>query len=209
MILHPASYGTKDIFVFFPALCCEERRFFMQKNKSKALKNVKVLTVSAMMIALSAVIGYVCKTIPALNLGTGLRITFENLPIIVSGIMFGPIIGGCVGCIADLLSCLSSGQAPLPWVLVGSISVGVVAGVSSKFIVIKNGFLKLIVSELLAHLVGSMVIKTIALYAIFGPVVLFRIPMSIGIAAVEIILLCAMYKNKTVRNLIDSKGGRI
>ncbi len=181
----------------------------MQKNKATHLKNVKVLTISAMMIALSAVIGYVCKTIPALNLGTGLRITFENLPIIVSGIMFGPIIGGCVGCVADLLSCLFSGQTPMPWVLVGSISVGVVAGVSSKFIVRKNGFLKLIVSELLAHLVGSMIIKTIALYAIFGPVVLFRIPMSIGIAAVEIILLCAMYKNKTVRNLIDSKGGRI
>lgn len=179
----------------------------MQKNKATRLKNVKVLTLSAMMIALSAVIGYVCKTIPALDLGSGLRITFENLPIIIAGIMFGPVVGGCVGCIADLLSCLFSGQAPLPWILVGSISVGVVAGVSSKFIVRKNGFLKLVVSELLAHLVGSMIIKTIALYTIFGPIVLFRIPMSIGIAAVEIILLCAMYKNKTVRNLIDSKGG--
>lgn len=176
----------------------------MQKNKSNSLRNVKVLTVSAMMVALSAVIGYVCKTIPALNLGSGLRITFENLPIILSGIMFGPIVGGCVGCIADLLSCLFSGQTPMPWVLVGSISVGVMAGIGSKFIVRRNGFLKLIVSELLAHLVGSMIIKTIALYFVFGPVVLFRIPMSVGIAAVEIILLCTMYKNKTVRNLIDS-----
>ena len=180
----------------------------MQKNKETRSKNIKVLTISAMMIALSAVIGYVCKTIPVLNLGTGLRITFENLPIIIAGIMFGPVVGGCVGCVADLLSCLFSGQAPLPWVLVGSISVGVVAGLSSRFIVRKNGILKLIVSELLAHLVGSMIIKTIALYTIFGPIVLFRIPMSIGIAAVEIILLCAIYKNKTVRNLIDSKGGR-
>ncbi len=181
----------------------------MKKNRSDGLGNIKVLTISAMMIALSAVIGYVCKTIPALNLGTGLRITFENLPIIVAGIMFGPVVGGCVGCVADLLSCLFSGQTPMLWVLVGSISVGVVAGISSKFIVRKNGFLKLIVSELLAHLVGSMIIKTIALYPIFGQVVLFRIPMSIGISAVEIILLCAMYKNKTVRNLIDTKGGRI
>lgn len=180
----------------------------MQKNKSNSLRNVKVLTVSAMMVALSAVIGYVCKTIPALNLGSGLRITFENLPIILSGIMFGPIVGGCVGCIADLLSCLFSGQTPMPWVLVGSISVGVMAGIGSKFIVRRNGFLKLIVSELLAHLVGSMIIKTIALYFVFGPVVLFRIPMSVGIAAVEIILLCTMYKNKTVRNLIDSGGVR-
>ena len=177
----------------------------MKKNKPNTLRNVKVLTVSAMMVALSAVIGYVCKTIPALNLGSGLRITFENLPIILSGIMFGPIVGGCVGCLADLLSCLFSGQTPLPFVLVGSISVGVMAGIGSKFIVRKNGVLKLIVSEVLAHLVGSMIIKTIALYYIFGAVVLFRIPMSIGIAAVEIVLLCIMYRNKTVRNLIDSK----
>ena len=180
----------------------------MKKNRSGSLRNVKVLTVSAMMIALSAVIGYVCKTIPALNLGTGLRITFENLPIIVSGIMFGPVVGGCVGCLADLLSCLFSAQTPMPWVLVGSIAVGVVAGMSSKLIVIRNGFLKLIVAELLAHLVGSMIVKTAALYAVFGPIVLFRIPMSIGIAAVEIALLCVMYKNKTVRNLIDSGGRR-
>ena len=181
----------------------------MSGNKRLRLfGSINTLAISALLCAMSVVIGIFCKTY--LNFGTGLfRITFENLPIIVSGIMFGPIVGGCVGCMADLLSCLSSGQAPLPWVLVGSISVGVVAGVSSKFIVRKNGFVKLVVAELLAHLVGSMVIKTVALYTIFGPVVLFRIPMSIGIAAVEIILLCAMYKNKTVRNLIDSKGGRI
>ena len=182
--------------------------FFMKKSKSNTLRNVKVLTVSAMMIALSAVIGYICKTIPALNLGSGLRITFENLPIIVAGIMFGPVIGGCVGCLADLLSCLFSAQTPMPWVLVGSISVGVVAGISSKFIVRRNGFLKLIAAELLSHLVGSMIIKTAALYVVFGPIVLFRIPISIGIAAVEIVLICIMYKNKTVRNLIDSGGRR-
>ncbi len=181
----------------------------MKKSKFALFGNIEALTISAMLVALGAVIGYVCKIIPALDLGTGLRITFENLPIIVAGIMFGPVVGGCVGCVADLLSCLFSGQAPLPWILVGSVSVGVVAGLSSKFIVRKSGFLKLIVSEILAHLIGSMIIKTIALYAIFGPIVLFRIPMSVGIATVEIILLCTMYKNKTVRNLIDSSGRRI
>ena len=180
----------------------------MKKSTSNSLRNVKILTVSAMMIALSAVIGYVCKTIPALNLGSGLRITFENLPIIVAGVMFGPVIGGCVGCLADLLSCLFSAQTPMPWVLVGSVSVGIMAGISSKFIVRRNGYLKLIAAELLAHLVGSMIIKTAALYVVFGPIVFFRIPMSIGIAAVEIALLCIMYKNKTVRNLIDSGGRR-
>ena len=146
------------------------------------------------------------KTIPILNLGTGLRITFENLPIIVSGIMFGPVIGGCVGCVADLLSCLLSGQAPMPWVLVGSVLVGVMAGITSKLIIRKNGYLKIIVAEFLAHLIGSMTVKTLALYVVFGPIVFLRIPISIGIVIVETVLICAMYKNKTVRKLIDSKG---
>jgi len=179
----------------------------MQKKKKVAIfGRLKVMTLSAMMIALSAVIGYICKTIPALNLGTGLRITFENLPIIVAGMMFGPVVGGCVGGVADLLSCLFSGQAPMPWVLVGSVLVGVSAGVVSKFIVRKNGILKIILSELLAHVLGSMIVKTMALYVVFGPVVFFRIPISIGIVIVEIMLLCAVYKNKTVRRLIDSGG---
>ena len=179
----------------------------MQKNK-KATKNnnVRKLTVSAMMIALSVVIGYICKTVPALNLGTGLRITFENLPIILSGIMFGPIIGGCVGCISDLLSCLASGDSPLPLVLVGSVLVGVMSGAVSKLIIRKNGILKIVVAEILAHLFGSVIVKTIALYFIFGPIVFFRIPISIGIVAIEILLLCLMYKNKTIRKLIDTGG---
>ena len=179
----------------------------MKKSRKSSIISVKTLTVSAMLIALSVVIGYVCKTIPVLNLGSGLRITFENLPIIVAGVMFGPLVGGCVGCIADLLSCLFSGQAPMPWVLVGSVAVGVTAGISSKFIVRKKGILRLVVAELLAHLLGSMVIKTAALYVVFGPIVLFRIPISIGIVVVEALLLCAMYRNKTVRALIDSSAG--
>ena len=170
--------------------------------------SVRVLTMAAMLTALSVIIGYICKTIPALNLGAGLRITFENLPIILSGIMFGPIVGGCVGCIADLLSCLASGQSPLPFVLVGSISVGIVAGITSKCIFKKSGLKKIIFSEIFAHLVGSMIIKTITLYFVFGPVVALRIPISLGVLIVEIALLCIMYKNKAIRKLIDTKWGR-
>ena len=176
----------------------------MSKNKSiNRSGRVRMITLSAMLTAFSVVIGYICKTIPALNFGMGLRITFENFPIILSGMMFGPIVGGCVGCCADLLSCLMSGQAPLPFVLVGSIAVGVVAGVCAKFVVRQNGILKIAVCEIMAHLVGSMLIKTVALYFVFGPVVVFRIPISLGILIVEIFLLCMIYKNKAIRKLID------
>ena len=180
----------------------------MKNRKFGLFGNVKNLTVAAMMTALGAVIGYLCKVIPILNIGSGLRITFENLPVIMAGMMFGPIVGGCVGGVSDLLSCLFSGDAPLPWIMVGSITVGVVAGIVSKYIVKKNGIFKIVMCELFAHLVGSMIIKTITLYFIFGPIVYARIPISIGIAIVEIIIFCAIYKNKVLRAMIDNQSRR-
>ena len=74
-------------------------------NKSKVFKSVRFLTTAAMLTALSVVIGIVCKNF--LNFGSGLfRVTFENLPIIMSGILLGPAAGGIVGAASDLVSYL-------------------------------------------------------------------------------------------------------
>ena len=54
-----------------------------------------------------------------------------------------------------------------------------------------------------------MIIKTFALYFVFGPIVIFRIPISIGILIVEIFLLCMIYKNGTIRKLIDTERRRL
>ena len=206
-VLHPASYGTENKCFFFPALCCGKENFFMKNRKIGLFGSVKNLTMAAMLTALGAVIGYLCKIIPILNIGSGLRITFENLPIIMAGMMFGPIAGGCVGGVADILSCLFAGDAPMPWITVGSVAVGVVSGIVSKYIIRKNGIFKIVMCELLAHLIGSMIVKTVTLYFVFGPIVYIRIPISIGIMIVETVVICAMYKNKAVRAMIDSQSG--
>ena len=63
--------------------------FFMKKS-------IRVITLAAMLTAMSVVIGIFCKNF--LNFGGGLfRITFENLPIILTGILFGPFVGAVVG----------------------------------------------------------------------------------------------------------------
>ena len=65
-------------------------------RKSGIFGSVKRLALAAMLTAMSVVIGIFCKTV--LNFADGLfRITFENLPIILGGIMFGPIIGALIG----------------------------------------------------------------------------------------------------------------
>ena len=78
-----------------------------QKHRAVAKAALMRLTLGAMLAAMSVVIGMFCKSF--LNFGEGLwRVTFENLPIILAGIFLGPITGGMVGVVSDLVSYLLS-----------------------------------------------------------------------------------------------------
>lgn len=172
-------------------------------------KSIKILTLAAMLTAMSVVIGMFCKTF--LNFGLGLfRITFENLPIILSGIMFGPIIGGVVGVAGDLVSYLLSPQVYPPNLVVtcGAAAVGIISGIISRFVIKKHGYLQIIVSGALAHVVGSMIIKTVGLFQFYSWAVLWRIPLYILIGFAEILLICMLYKNATFRRLLGSVSER-
>ena len=127
--------------------------------------SVQTLTSGAMLAAVSIVIGIFCKNF--LNFGNGLfRITFENFPIVLSGIFYGPLVGGIVGAASDVLSYVLSTQsfAISPIVTLGAASVGIVAGLSSHYVFKSDSTKRIILSTLLAHLIGSVVIKSIGLY---------------------------------------------
>ena len=169
--------------------------------------DVKYVTLCAMLIAMSVVIGIFCKSV--LNFGGGLfRITFENLPIIISGIIFGPLMGAVVGLASDLISYLLSGQAyPLNLVVtVGAMSVGLISGLVSRFVIRKRGRLQIIVSAAAAHIVGSMIIKPIGLFAFYQWAVLWRIPLYLIIAPLEILVICLLYSKSGFRRLVDGYG---
>lgn len=177
----------------------------MSKNRVKLFGNVTVLTFSAILCAMSVVIGMFCKTY--MNGGNGLfRITFENLPIIVSGVFFGPVIGAVIGVASDLISYVLSPQVYPPNLIVtaGAMAVGLVSGLSSRFLVKKRGYKKIIVSGALAHLVGSMIIKPIGLFQFYGYAVMLRIPMYVVIATIEITIICLLYKNKNFRGIFET-----
>ena len=157
-----------------------------------------------MLTAMSVIIGIVCKNF--LNFGGGLfRITFENLPIILSGILYGPIVGGAVGAATDLISYFLSSQIYPPNLIVtlGATMVGVVAGFVAKFIVKKRGYAQIIVSSAFAHIIGSMIIKPIGLFQFYQWAVLVRIPLYLIIAPIEILILCLLYRKSAFRKIID------
>ncbi len=175
-----------------------------KRNKIGLFGSIKNMTVAAMLTAMSVVIGILCKT--AMNFGMGLfRVTFENLPILIAGIMFGPIVGGIVGAATDIVSYLLSPQTyPINLtVTLGAVSIGFVSGFFAKYVVKKNGYMRMILPSAIAHIVGSMIIKPIGLYQFYGIAVVWRIPLYLVIAPVEIMLICLLYRNNNIRKLID------
>ena len=137
----------------------------MKMKKQKGLKNVYVLVYAAMLAAISVVIGIFCKSF--LNFGNGLfRITLENFPIILAGIAFGPVVGACVGAVADIVSFMLSTQtlAISPIVTLGAAAVGAVSGLMSHYVIKREGNVRVILSVLAAHLVGSILIKSAGLF---------------------------------------------
>lgn len=173
-------------------------------KKKTVFTTARALTLAAMLAAMSVVIGIFCKNF--LDFGGGLlRITFENLPIILSGIIFGPVVGGLVGCVSDLVSYLLSNQVYPPnlWVTFGACAVGVVSGSIAKYVIKNRGRVQIIVSAAAAHIIGSMIIKTIGLYKYYGVAVLVRIPTYIVIASVEIILICLLMQRRAFARLFE------
>ena len=160
-----------------------------------------------MMTALSVIIGIFCKNY--LNFSMGLfRITFENLPIILTGILYGPLVGGLVGVASDLISYLFSAQVYPPNLIVtlGAASSGIVAGLVSRFVIKKKGTAQIVLSGALAHVIASMLIKTVGLYQFYGILVLWRIPLYMLIAPLEILIICLLLRRKSFARIVGYVG---
>ena len=114
------------------------------KNPSERHKYIRTITMSGLLVALSVVIGWVCKTYLTFD---AIRITFENIPVILSGILYGPIVGAVVGVVSDMVSCITSPNPSLnPIIMLGAATIGILSGVISRYIIKKNKLLKVFVS---------------------------------------------------------------
>ncbi len=175
--------------------------------------NPRVLCAAALLVALSVVLGkYIAISTPIF------RFSLENLPILMAGIFFGPLIGGVVGVVADLIGCVVMTYTVNPLITLGAALVGMISGLVSLLLTRKDRPLRpavLCLSVALAHIVGSMTVKTVGL-ALFASVptdkLLWRIPLYIVIGAVECTLLVLLTRNKIfmgqLSRLYTRKKGR-
>lgn len=88
------------------------------------LKNVKVLTTSAMLLALATILGFF--KIPITQL---IEIRFGTIPVSIAGYLFGPGIGAIIGAFSDILGYLVKPTGPFfPGFTISSLLSGLVFG---------------------------------------------------------------------------------
>lgn len=174
-------------------------------QKRKFTKRPLEITVFAAMLA---AISIICGKFLAFNVGEFLRFSFENLPILFAGVAFGPVVAAAVAAVADLVGCLLVGYAINPVVTVGAAVIGFVSG--GCYMLLKKSPLprpvSLVVSVALAHILGSVVIKTVGLAAFYSMpffmLMLWRLLNYVIIAALETAILYFLLKNGHIRKMI-------
>ncbi len=140
-----------------------------------------------------------------------IRISFENLPIMLAGFALGPIAGILVGIVADLIGCLLYGYTINPIITLGSASVGLVSGFISNYLIKKPLILQVIVSVSASHIIGSVLIKSaglavwyLAKYELgYWEFVLWRLINYAIVATAECIIIYLLYKNRAFRKQIE------
>lgn len=170
--------------------------------------NVRVMIISGLFVSLSIILGKFLQ----IPIGDSIRISFENLPVIMAGIFFGPFVGGAVGIGADLIGCLLKGYAINPIITLGAMSIGFMSGLVHMLMAKKKsdsciaGFLSVFPAVFSAHIIGSMLIKSIGLYVYYHTpmqVLMCRIPIYTAITLLESIIISALLINKAFSNQLD------
>lgn len=177
---------------------------------SKTSKNLKLTVYLALLTAISII----CGKYLAIRGGDVMRFSLENMPIIFAGVAFGPLAGGAVGLVADLVGCLMVSYTINPLVALGAASIGVVSGGVSyllKRTKIDRRFITAI-SVAAAHLIGSVIIKTVGLASYydmpFAILMIWRVINYVIVGTIDGFVLHILLKNKEIQRHVRELGGK-
>ena len=125
--------------------------------------STKTIAYCAMLTALSVVFARLIGLMPT----ESVRFSIEAVPIFVSGMLFGPLLGGCVGFAADFVGCLFSPFGYNPIFGLPPILYGVFAGLLRPMLRRHVSVWRLAIAWLLPIILGSILYQSAALAYIY------------------------------------------
>lgn len=157
--------------------------------------SVRMIVLIGLLAAMSIVFGKLL----AINIGNSLRISFENLPILMAGIFLGAPAGFLTGVLADVIGCLIVGYSINPIITLAAGSIGLIAGLLFRALAEQKLPVRVYASVMTAHVIGSMLLKSAGLMLFYHtPLagVAPRVPLYICIGIAESTIILLLLKNK-------------
>lgn len=97
-----------------------------------------------------------------------MRFSIEAVPIIVAGLLFGPLPGALVGLVGDAVGTLFSGYGYNPFFAVPPALIGLCAGLSRGLLYKKVSYLRVLATFLPAVILGSVLWQSYWLSFFYG-----------------------------------------
>ena len=156
----------------------------------------RVLVLSALMAAMSIVLARFC----VIWITPSVRISFGNIPIMLAGLLFGPLPGALVGAVADIVG--AAALSPYGWyppLTIGPVLMGLLSGFFRKPVRNDPKYLKTLAMTLGLNAVVSMGCTTVILSGYngtpLGALLAVRVPLYVGIALVEALVLTLLLRS--------------
>jgi ECF transporter S component (folate family) len=177
-----------------------------EKGASLFMKNfsIKKMVYSSFLITLSIILTRVLSLRFAVGGVEGIRIGFGSLPIIFGGIMMGPLAGGLIGALSDVLGYfINPLGAYMPHFTLTSFLTGFIPGMIMFYIFNRNiSYFSLFVAITTGQIVSSIILVPIFLDMLFGvPYKVTVLPKIIG-EPINIILYTYFIKLMNRRDVI-------
>lgn len=179
-------------------------------RKSKI--NTNVLVKAAFLIALSIVLTRGLSIMLPIGGAETIRVGFGVVPVFMSGILFGPTVGGLTGLAADLIGFLINpmGGAFHPGITFTKFLEGFIPGIFGNYFRKRLGndsyikYHKILMAQVISSIITSLILMPIWLIGLYGKesVVLsypFRIintMVNIGIHSVIVFNILKLFKNE-------------
>jgi ECF transporter S component (folate family) len=156
----------------------------------------KVVTRAAILTAISIVL----SRFLSIFISQTLKIGFSSIPLMLCGLMFGPLVGAMSGLAADLIGAMIflGGQFHLGFTL-SSILTAVIPALVKKYLIRdkKNSTLLIVVSVILTFLVAHLLLNSLWLTQLYGmtypALMISRAPKVIIEAILNIIIMKVIY----------------
>lgn len=166
----------------------------------------KLNTKTLIMMALFAAISIILARFMVIWLTNSVRISFGNIPIMLAGMLFGPLAGGLTGAVADILGAsVFSGYGWYPPLTIPVVLAEIIPALLKPVFLKKVNIWRIYLVVTITNIVVSIGLTTLLLSGLYGTgffeLLVVRAPISLVVTIVEGLAIYILY-GRLKKNLL-------